>query len=263
MDEFQKLVIDYYSQSGRHDLPWRLDVSTYSIVISEVMLQQTQVSRVIPKYQAWMADFPDWQALAGASNYQILTAWQGLGYNRRGLWLAQTGKTVADQYDGELPNDPADLVKLPGIGPNTAGSIAAFAFNVPVVFVETNIRRVFIHHFFEDQEGIDDSQLRPLIEKSLSDQQPRIWYWALMDYGSHLATQLPNPNRRSKHYAKQSKFQGSARQIRGEVLRQLLADSKSLDQLQLQIKDDRLIKVLSDLMTEGMIALDSDNYQIK
>lgn len=145
-----------------------------------------------------------------------------MGYNRRALYLHGIAQAVVSQYGGQLPQDPAELVKLPGIGPNTAGSIAAFAYDAPVVFIETNIRRVFIHHFFNEAETVHDRQLLPLIERALDHEHPRQWYYALMDYGSHLAKTVPNPNRRSHHYSVQSKFKGSDRQLRGSILRALL-----------------------------------------
>lgn len=252
--EFREKVWDYYRDHGRHDLPWRLDVSPYSILVSEVMLQQTQVARVIGKYAEWMASFPDMQSLAGATGAEVFGAWQGLGYNSRGLRLREAARQVMADFGGILPSEPADLVKLPGIGPNTAGSISAFAYNRPVVFIETNIRRVFIHEFFpetEDGEPVNDSSLKPLIESALDLEHPREWYWALMDYGSWLARQVSNPNRRSRQYVRQSKFEGSVRQIRGEVLRQLLGGPKRAEAM--GIRDERLEQVLRGLVKDGLI----------
>lgn len=292
MDRFQAKIWDYYHRSGRHNLPWRLVLTPYGVLISEVMLQQTQVSRVLLKYPQWLEKFPDFTALAVATGPEVLAVWQGLGYNRRGLWLREAARRVVDEYGGVLPRDPAELVKLPGIGANTAGSIAAFAYNEPVVFIETNIRRVFINEFFAERVAINagdatggdpdphgtsvstdgvptaagpaapisDAQLRPLIADTLDREHPREWYWALMDYGAYLAKQVPNPNRRSKHYARQSKFEGSARQIRGEVLRQLLAGQKTLEEF--DISDDRLAAVLTSLAKDGLIEHLSDKWRL-
>ena len=263
--QFRQLVWDYYHEHGRHDLPWRLDLSPYSIVISEVMLQQTQVSRVIEKYRQFVSEFPDWQALTAASTTEVLCVWQGLGYNRRGLWLQQAAQRIVDDYKSELPTDPVELVKLPGIGPNTAGSIAAFVYDAPVVFIETNIRRVFIHHFFADSLSVADEELLPLITEALDSEHPREWYWALMDYGSYLAKTVPNPNRQSKHHTVQSKFEGSDRQVRGEVLRQLL-DGKVLTQAklakQLGEPKTRVDKILVRMTKDGLIVETADGYQI-
>lgn len=253
-------VWGYYGECGRHDLPWRKDLSPYAILVSEVMLQQTQVARVRTKFAEWMAEFPDFRSVALADGAAVLGVWQGLGYNRRGLWLREACRQVVEEYDGILPDDPAELVKLPGIGPNTAGSVAAFAYNEPVVFIETNIRRVFIHEFFADAEGVTDAQLRPLIEAAIDYERPREWYWALMDYGADLAKRVPNPNRRSKHYARQSAFEGSARQIRGEVLRQLLEAPKVRDEL--GISDGRLSSVLEGLEKDGLIERDGPIFRL-
>ena len=263
MAGFQERVWDFYHDHGRHELPWRRDITPYGVLVSEVMLQQTQVTRVLVKYDEWLTAFPGFAELAVASGSEVLAAWQGLGYNRRGMWLREAARRVMEDYGGQLPNDPAELVKLPGIGPNTAGSIAAFAYNEPVVFIETNIRRVFIHEFFPETEGgepVSDASLRPLIEGALDREHPREWYWALMDYGSWLARQVSNPNRRSKHYARQSTFEGSVRQIRGEVLRQLLGGPK-LEQ-EFIIADSRLPDTLAGLAKDGLVRLEGGRWQL-
>jgi len=219
--KFRRIVWDYY-RANRRSMPWRDDHSPYSVVVSEIMLQQTQVARVLENYPVFMRTFSDFEALAGASTVNVLAAWQGMGYNRRALNLQKLARQLTQDHDGQLPQDPKLLIKLPGIGPGTAGSIAAFAFNQPVVFVETNIRRVIIHHFFSDHRDIPDTDILPIVERSLDCTNPREWYYALMDYGAHLAKTVPNPNRRSKHYSVQSKFEGSDRQIRGTIVRLLL-----------------------------------------
>jgi A/G-specific adenine glycosylase len=221
ISKFRRTVWDYY-RDNRRQMPWREDHSPYSVVVSEVMLQQTQVSRVREKYPSFMRAFPDFQALATASTVDLLAVWQGMGYNRRALNLHKLARQIIKDHNGQLPQDPQQLLQLPGVGPGTAGSIAAFAFNQPVVFIETNIRRVIIHHFFHDHTDVPDADLLPIIERSLDRTNPREWYYALMDYGAHLAKTVPNPNRRSKHYTVQSKFEGSDRQIRGTIVRLLL-----------------------------------------
>lgn len=258
----QEEVWNYYHNHTR-SMPWRDNHDPYWVVVSEVMLQQTQVSRVLPKFEVWVKRFPDWQSLAAASLGDALREWQGLGYNRRGRWLHQLAQIVVSEHQGKLPEDPAELVKLPGIGPNTAGSIAAFAFNQPIVFIETNIRRVFIHHFFADEEGISDKQLLPLIKESLNPENPREWYYALMDYGAYLSKQVPNPNRRSKHYARQSQFEGSNRQLRAQVLRHIL-EHKSAAQTDIEkafAKTDpaKINSVLRQYLQENLLKLTEKN----
>jgi A/G-specific adenine glycosylase len=191
------------------------------------MLQQTQVERARTFYERFIKEFPDFTALAGAKKSDILLAWQGLGYNRRALALHKSAKIVIEQYGGRLPRDRVTLESLPGIGPYTAGAIRAFAWNDPEVFIETNIRRAFIHFFFPRRRRVHDREILPLIERSLDSEDPRAWYFALMDYGAMLGDTVPrNPNRRSVHYARPSKFVGSDREMRGKVLRLVLARKK-------------------------------------
>jgi A/G-specific adenine glycosylase len=190
------------------------------------MLQQTQVSRIIPFYENFIKKFPDLDALARAKTADVLQAWQGLGYNRRALALQKLAKKIVEtkEYKGRLPRDRAALESLPGVGPYTAGAIRAFAFNEPEIFIETNIRRVFIHFFFPRGKKVTDAELHRYIERMLERKNPREWYYALMDYGAMLGDGArENPNRRSAHYVRQSKFFGSDREIRGKILRMLLA----------------------------------------
>lgn len=209
----------FYKKSARAHLPWRATHDPYRILVSEVMLQQTQVDRVVPYYKSFLKQFPTAQALAKAPLSKVLKAWQGLGYNRRGKYLWEAAKILSkDGWGG----------KLPGVGPYTAAAVQAFAHNKPTVFVETNIRTVFFHHFYSNvlqKTGISDKELLPLVEEALrkSKMQPRDFYAALMDYGSHLKKQGVKLNTKSKHYQKQSKFEGSARQRRAAKLRALLA----------------------------------------
>lgn len=215
---FRKTIYDFYNKNKR-DFIWRNDITPYKIIISEVMLQQTQTARVAPKFENWLIKFPDFQTLAKASNHDVLAAWQGLGYNRRGLALAKIAQIVVCEHGNQLPNDPIILQTFPAIGPNTAGSICAFAFNNPIVFIETNIRTVYTDTFFKGQSEISDKQLLPLIAQTIDRKNPREWYYALMDYGVHLKQNLPRINSASKHYTKQSKFEGSKRQVRGMVIK--------------------------------------------
>lgn len=245
--EFQNKIREFYKKNGR-DLPWRKDVSFYSIVVSEIMLQQTQVNRVIEKYNAWMEKFKDFEALEKANLEDVLKIWQGLGYNRRALWLKQ----IADKIikDHKEPRTIEELKNFPGIGKNTAGSIAAFAFNYPSIFIETNIRRVYIYHFFNTQKTISDNDLLPIIEETLDRENPKEWYYALMDYGTYLASIVDNPNKQSKHYSKQSKFEGSKRSLRGEVLRHILNNSLHIHELKKLVEKHKSIDMFQDVIDE-------------
>ncbi len=245
-------------------MPWREDTSPYSIFISEVMLQQTQVTRVMSKYLEFKKVFPDFKSLSKASKQKLLSTWQGMGYNRRALYLQSAANIIETKYKGILPQDPVLLDELPGIGFATACSIAAFAYNKPVVFIETNIRRVFIHHFFSDKTVISDTDILPYVEKALDKKNPQEWYWALMDYGAYLAKEVENPNKKSRHYVKQAKFEGSVRQVRGNILKLLLKKSYSLKELiKLYPNDERLFTALEQMIKEGFVGVKKNTYSIK
>ena len=222
--KFRKIVYDYYRNFGR-DLPWRTTDNPYEILVSEVMLQQTQVSRVVERYGEFIKRFPDIQSLAKTRLHDVLTVWQGLGYNRRALSLKRLAEIVNATYDGCVPADVASLMQLPGIGNATANAVCAFAFNQPVVLIETNVRTVYIYHFFSTKDIVRDSEIQPLVEKTLDYDNPKHWYNALMDYGVALKKYFPNLGRKSAHYKAQSPFEGSARQVRGAILRALVTNS--------------------------------------
>ncbi len=256
--ELRKLVWAHYRKNGRHDLPWRKTKDPYRILVSELMLQQTQVGRVIPKYRAFLKLFPTLRVLARASLADVLKAWQGLGYNRRAKFLHQLAQVVTKEHRGVLPQDEKRLQQLPGIGPATAAAIRAFAFDLPGTYVETNVRTVFLHHLFSDRTGVPDGELLPYITAAAQGQSAREWNWALLDYGAWLKTQVVNPTRQSKHYAKQSKFQGSRRQLRGHILRLLIGqDYITARSLATQTGRPRaeVGSVVRDLHNEGLVSV--------
>jgi len=261
--DFQKVIWSYYREQGR-SFDWRHVKDPYKVVVSEVMLQQTQTARVAIKFVEFIRFFPDFNSLALASLKDVLFAWQGLGYNRRGKFLHEIAKKVVNEYNGILPDCPKMLVTFPGIGPNTAGSIVAFAYNKPTIFIETNIRSVFLTFFFSNQTEIHDKQLLPLIEAAIDHASARDWYYALMDYGVMLKKQLPNPSRKSAHHAVQSKFEGSDRQIRGMVLKLLIQKQVSKKDLFLLIDrtPERIERALNQLLDENMIQQKSDFFYI-
>lgn len=221
---------------GQHlyrDLPWRNIDDPYGVLVSEVMLQQTQVARVLRYWERWMALFPTVDALAAADVATVLEQWQGLGYNRRALALKHACEQCSQQYAGALPQSFEELVALPGIGPATAAGIMAFAYQKPADYVETNVRSVFLHELFPDADDVPDKELAPYVHDACDVADPRGWYYALLDYGAHLKSQGVNPARRSRHYARQSTFEGSHRQKRSFLLREVLAapDGMSLTEL--------------------------------
>lgn len=263
MRDFRELVWDFYRDYARL-MPWRENPSPYNVVVSEFMLQQTQVSRVQPKFLEWVERWPDFTSLAVASTADVLALWKGLGYNRRALRLKEVARIVTYELGGSLPAEVKELERLPGIGPGTAGAIATYAYNQPAVFIETNIRRVFIHHFFTDADNVHDRELLPLIAAALDHEHPREWYWALMDYGSNLKTQLPNPNQRSRHYIRQSQFEGSHRQLRGRILDLVLAKGKlHMPVLVTGFSAEQSARAISELAQEGFLEVNQNSVTIR
>ncbi|MFC1704103.1 A/G-specific adenine glycosylase [Candidatus Omnitrophota bacterium] len=253
--EFQGRIYASYKKKGR-DLPWRRTKDPYRILISEVMLQQTQVSRVVEKYHEFLKEFPDIFSLSKAPLRNVMRAWQGLGYNRRALSLKKAAGIIVDRYQGKLPSNTEALMELPGIGAATAAEICAFAFNQPTVFIETNIRSVFIHHFFRKRRSVHDNQILQLVKQTLDAKNPRQWYYALMDYGVSLKQKHPNPNRKSIHYKKQSSFQGSNRQARGLILKALVKKpqiKKSIIFTEIQRSKKTLQNIIHQLSREGLV----------
>ena len=255
MDNYAKFVDKvwkHYEQNGRV-MPWRQNTDPYAILVSEIMLQQTQVARVEVKFRQFLQLFPDVFALAHAPQSDVVAAWSGLGYNRRARFIHSAARIISEEWGGEIPNDHTQLVRLPGIGTNTAAAIIVYAFNEPLVFIETNIRTVYIHQFFSKQETVADSDLLPHISATVDQRRPREWYWALMDYGSFLKQEHKNPGRRSKHYARQSQFKGSTRELRGLILKLLIEQSYSQSELKKLLPDQRLEGVITQLISEKLI----------
>jgi A/G-specific adenine glycosylase len=218
------------------DLPWRRDFDPYGIWVSEVMLQQTQVARVDGRWQRWLERFPTIDALAAASPADVLEEWQGMGYNRRALSLREAARALSAS-GGVMPSDEESLVALPGIGPATAAGIRAFAFDLPAVYLETNVRSVFLFELFGDAEDVPDAALVPLVRQTCPvdardpEDDPRTWYYALLDYGAYLKRTVGNPSRRSRTHARQSRFEGSRRQKRAGLVRILLTTQDQADGL--------------------------------
>jgi len=252
---FQKKVYEIYKKNKR-DFPWRKTRNPYRILVSEFMLQQTQTGTVVKKYSKFLKKFPTVKSLARAPLGDVLLLWQGLGYNRRAVRLRNAAQMIEKEFGGRIPKDEEKLTTLPGIGKGTAGAIRAFAFNEPSVFVETNIRRVFLFEFFKRKREVKDKDIIPLVQETLDIRNPREWYGALMDYGSLLGKKEKNPNHKSAHYARQSKFKGSHREFRGEVLKSGLSlRSWDPSEIAKSLGRDRasVNKVLRELREEGFL----------
>lgn len=236
------------------DMPWREDTRPYYVLVSELMLQQTQVDRVIPKFNAFIKQFPDERTLASAGLADVLTLWSGLGYNRRAKFLHESAKKIITDYNGEFPERYAEILSLSGVGPGTAGAIMTYAFNQPTPFIETNVRTVYFHHFFESGEKVSDEQLRPLIEQTIDHDHPREFYWALMDYGTWLKKSGAGRINQSKHYKKQSPLKGSLRELRGILMKRLAKGDVPLIDLQKQYIDDaRFERAVEGLIADGLV----------
>ena len=254
-----KLVTELkkFYKTNKRDLPWRHTHDPYKILVSEVMLQQTQVERVIPKYKAFLKEFPTVSSLARAPLSSVLRQWQGLGYNRRGKFLHEAAKVI--MKDGWVG-------KLPGVGPYTRVAVEAFAHNKAGVFIETNIRTVFTHFYFPNKSGVEDAALLPLIERDFkkSKMEPRDFYAALMDYGSYLKRSGVKVNTQSKHYTKQKKFEGSERQLRGALLRELLRKPQTEAILKKKFPQakEKVPRLLARLVVEGLLKKKGSRYAV-
>ena len=275
LTEFRKLIYSHYEKEGRQ-FPWRINTNdpsnAWGILVSELMLQQTQTSRVVVYWERWMEKWPTADLLNKAPLEEVLKEWSGLGYNRRARYLKECASIIARDLGGKVPENPKDLEKLPGIGPYTAGAIACFAYNFPSVFIETNIRSVIIHFFFLNMEAVTDREIMPVIDTVMDRSNPRKWYWSLMDYGAALKKSGSNPNRRSAHYNKQSAFNGSLRQIRGSIVRSLVtvgpATAESLGNeirknLGNSVKEEDLYRAIKALIKESLVAEEDGKYKIK
>ncbi len=254
-----------FHRTDRRDMPWRETRDPYAVLVSEVMLQQTQVSRVLGKYGGFIEAFPSLDALAAAPLAAVLEQWRGLGYDRRALNLKRTAELVSASYGGRLPSDPAVLAGMPGIGPATAAAVATYAFGAFAPFIETNVRAVFLHHCFPDADRVPDRELMPLVEAAWDRDDPREWGYALMDYGSELKRTMPNPSRRSTHHREQSWFEGSRRQKRAGILRDVLArpgGTAAEYARSCGVEPATARELLGELEAEGFLAREGERYSV-
>ncbi|OGY83995.1 MAG: hypothetical protein A2898_01845 [Candidatus Kerfeldbacteria bacterium RIFCSPLOWO2_01_FULL_48_11] len=251
VQSFRKKILRFY-RLHRRDLPFRNTTDPYKITVAEIMLQQTQVDRVVPKYIAWVKKWPNWQRLSRASNLQLLKLWSGLGYNRRALNLGKLAKAVVDEFGRKIPDNPEALEKLPGIGPYTSRAILIFAFNKPFITIDTNIRRVILYEL-NLPATTSLKEVEKLAWRLLPKKRSRDWHNALMDY-SRLV--LPAQIKHIPALSKQSKFEGSLRQIRGEIVRQLTTKPfVDIGQVMKALKRTRqdTVKATTTLKKDGIV----------
>ena len=251
--------------ANRREMPWRDVDDPYAVLVSEVMLQQTQVARVLPAYERWMEAFPDVRTLAGAPLPAVLERWQGLGYNRRALRLKRTAQDLVTRWEGRVPKDVRILRALPGVGPVTAAAIVNYAFRTPTPFIETNVRAVYLDRFFPEAERVPDRALRPIVEATWDLEDPRGWGYALMDLGVHIKQRRANPSRRSSAHRRQSAFEGSRRQTRARLLRAVLGEPGLATEAYAEaagVAPDRGLELLEELRSEGFLVRDPGRWSI-
>ena len=241
--QFQRHILKWY-RHNRRDLPFRTivrwhnneprypqklnrNLTPYHILVSEIMLQQTQIPRVLEKFPQFIEAFPNWETLARTDTQKLFKIWQGMGYWRRAKYLRECAGAVENVYGGTLPKEPEALMTLPGIGHYTAHAVTCFAYQNPKAFIDTNIRRVFINAFFADKQNVTDKEILPIAQNAVWTPNPREWHYALMDYGSLVLGNTRSLNKQSRHYARQSKFEGSFRSYRAEVIRYLTQNKKA------------------------------------
>jgi len=252
--KFQGILWKYH-KTHRRNLPWRKTKNPYHILVSEIMLQQTQVERVIPKYEEFIKKFPNIETLAKAPLKEVLGIWKGLGYNRRALNLKRSAEIITSNFAGKIPKSLEELKTLPGIGSYTAGAVLTFAYNQPEVFIETNIRTVYTYFFFSTKKSVDDKEILGIVKKTIDLKKPREWYYALMDYGSMLKKKGIRINSQSLHYSKQSAFKGSNREVRSKILQYILKNDSVLPETLLNA-----LKIKSELITKNLIALEKEKF---
>lgn len=247
--QFQRKILTWY-EANKRDLPWRGTRDPYRILVSEIMSQQTQIARVIPKYNAWMEAFPTVFELAKASTADVLGHWSGLGYNRRALFLQKCAKTVVERFAGKFPQEKEVLKTLPGIGEYTAAAVACFAFNQQVAVVDTNVRKIILTQFPHVSSDISPQEMQNIADALLPQGKAYEWNQALMDYASAML------KKEKIVVPKQSKFKGSNRYYRGQIVKLLLAQ-KSIARAQLakelSISKEKCAEILGGLEKDALV----------
>lgn len=255
--KFRRKILSFYRKSGR-DLPWRRTTNPYFILLSEVMLQQTQVDRVKEYYARWTRKWPTVSHLARADRKDVLREWMGLGYNNRAVNVHKAAQKMAKFYKGDVLKAVKNYEHVPGIGPYTSRAVRIFAANEDIATVDTNIRRILMHEF-NLPSTVSDKKLWELAAQCLPKGRSRDWHNALMDYGSIVLTSRKTG---IKPKTRQSTFEGSDRQIRAQVLRHVLRYGQTFAELQKVTGADRarLERIVGKMVAGGLIELKNRRY---
>ena len=253
---FRRIIRSFYREHGRA-FPWRNIKNPYRILVSEVMLQQTQTSRVLERYPMFLRQFPTVKALARAPLQEVLSLWEGMGYYRRARNLHASAQAICADWNGRIPRTAEGLRTLPGIGEYTAAAVSAFAFNISVPMIETNIRSVYLHTFFQDKLDVQDSEIMNLIQETMDCANPRDWFYALMDVGVVIKRLYPSINKSSRHYSRQSPYVGSSRELAAKILRSVVGESSgtSIESLSriLQVESHRIQEQVARLVKDRLL----------
>jgi A/G-specific adenine glycosylase len=263
------VALERWYRPRRAAYPWRTTADPYRILVSELMLQQTQASRVMPAYESFFERFPTLPSLAAAPRAEVVRAWAGLGYNRRAVSLSEAARVIVREHEGAVPSDPELLKRLPGVGPYTAAAIASIAFGVPVAAIDVNIRRV-IARLRLGRDDADDGDVRAAANRWLDRDHPGSWNQALMDVGREHCRPVPRcdgcplaPSCRFRRSGRpplsprraQGRFEGSTRQLRGAVVRRLRADPASVGALVKATASsrERVAAAVRSLVRDGLV----------
>ena len=256
---FQKEILLWYRKNKR-DLPWRETTNPYYIHLSEIMLQQTQVERVKNYYAIFIKKYPTPKEMSNAKTSELLKDWQGLGFNSRILRFKEAMKIIEKTYKGKYPQTRKELLNLPGIGPYTSSAILAFAFNKTVPVVDTNIRRVLLH-FFNITEETPLKELEEFAITITPKNNAREWNNALMDYANK---ELTAKKTGIKSLSKQSKFEGSTRQARSTIVKELLKkDELTKKQIEDLIPNHNVENILKSLEKDSIISITQNRIYLK
>ena len=263
---FQNRIFSWWARNKR-DLPWRHTHDPYTILVSEVMLQQTQVSRVIAKYEEFLYFFPDVYTLSHATAAKVLRVWRGMGYNRRALYLRKAAKMVVEKWKGEFSESERQLSTLPGVGTYTARALLVFAFKKQIWAVDTNIRKIITHFFFKgkpQKESVIDDVAQQLVPENKSWE----WHQALMDYAALRLRDVKRPfaqGKFSKKLRRSIPFRETNRFYRGRIVDRLrggqVGEKKLLKELvgTYHKSEDLFQTILVGLERDGLIARTKNN----